>query len=199
MPPPGQQFKYVFKCVKVQLGNCRQGKTKASPDHGEMTLDKLFGASLLLKKGEVLQHFKVSWEVKRNVGYFYYYDYTACELREQPSPNLSFNNASNNNNRRQKIQEGNKFCKTNCIPNPSSRGKKCWMKGPKTCNSCKFKDLRNTNINRDTDYICKEACNSVQNSNICAFYPYSNDKKKIINQNILSKFNLRLFRRYLKK
>jgi len=81
-----------------------------------------------------------------------------------------------------------------------SKSKKCWMKGVKDCNSCQFKDQRNmNNNNRDADKLCKKACNSLKNSNICAFYPYTNDMKKIVNQNILSKFNIRLFRRYLKR
>jgi len=126
--------------------------------------------------------------------------------RQNPN-NMNPNNfnpnsqVSNNEERKVKIQEGNKFCKTYCVPNLMSKPKKCWMKGVKDCNSCQFKDQRNmnNNNNRDADELCKKACNSLKNSNICAFYPNTNDKKKIINQNILSKFNVRLFRRYLKR
>jgi len=108
-------------------------------------------------------------------------------------------NAIGNDDRIRKIQEGNRFCKTYCVPNLQSKYKKCWMKGVKTCNSCQYKEIRNINNNRDTDSLCQNACNAIKNSNICAYYPYTNNNKKIINKNILNKFNLRLFRRYLRK
>jgi len=101
--------------------------------------------------------------------------------------------------RKLKVQEGNRFCSANCIPNRQSKEKKCWKKGVKSCNSCQFRDPRNAFNNRDAADLCMSACNSIAKTNVCAYYPYIDDKKKIINQRLLSKFGLRLFRKYLKR
>lgn len=213
---PNVSMDYQYRCVEVlNLTQCLNKEEKISGNTSDMLLN-FRRTKLPVEIDRILTFLKPFVVMYRRPdekkytgsgsGLAYFgYKYTSCIIPKKsnrPKFNFSKSNFVNNNNdeSKKKILEGNKFCKTNCVPNFMSKPKKCWMKGVKDCNSCQFKDQRNNNNNkRDADSLCKSTCNAIKNSYICAFYPFTNDMKKIVNQNILSKFNVRLFRRYLKK
>jgi hypothetical protein len=96
------------------------------------------------------------------------------------------------------LKSGNDFCSTKCSVDSGSKSTVCFNDGVKSCKSCSFKGNKKNAEGKDNEELCRIVCKSIKNQK-CNFYPYLNEKKKVINGRLLNRFGRIFVKKYLKK
>jgi len=196
--PPYSKVFYQFKCVRLNLLNCRETYTSHVPTGNPFNLNSFFQIGFLVKRGQVITQFKYhfGWSIFLRVPVSVYI-YSYCDLSKNPFKKVPVSKVvkSIKQNKKRTQQEGNRFCSTKCIPDLLSKGKKCWKNGVKHCNTCQYKDRRFIMDHKEEEAICKYACNAIKNSNNCEYYTFTNDKKKLLDPKVLNKYGVKLFKK----
>lgn len=131
-----------------------------------------------LINGEISNQIKSNFSIKNNI---------SKKIIGNLNVSVKFNGSSFFD---KKIIEtkGKNFCENYCVPNLAGKTKVCFDQGYKRCQSCIYKNEINIHNNVDSNELCTKACNALVGSNFCEFYAFFNNKKKMINANLLKKF-----------